>query len=165
MQHPLISSFVCVRFSTCFDYCYNPSRFKRLRRNNGVYSCSFPFICLFVFYESKLSCFEVSCTFLLWALIEECWHNWSIIPVIYRGIFAFVEKHHSRPGIWIRMWQSIQEVTGGTWTRLSCRSLCRWYLLWYKDYVLICAYISFSMLVLVPVWTCRCYWNANLKKK
>lgn len=57
------------------------------------------FVCLFVFYESKLSCFEVSCTFSLWALICKCWHNWSIMPVIYREIVAFVEKHHSRPGV------------------------------------------------------------------
>jgi len=82
----------------------------------------------------------------------------------YRKIFTFAEKHHSRPGICIRKWQSIKKAPGGTWTRLSYHSLWRWYLLWYKDYVLICVYISFSMLVPVPVWTWRYYWNANLKK-
>lgn len=148
MQRHLIRSFVYVRLSTCFDYSYNTWRVKRLRRNHGVYLIFLIFnIYLFICHKWKLSCFEVSCIFSLWALIGEYWHNWSIILVIYRDISNLDEKHRSMPGIWISMWQSIKEAPGGTWIKLSCSSLIRWCLLWHKDYVLICVYISFCRLM------------------
>lgn len=83
-QHPLISSFVNVTLSTCFNYFLNPSRFKRLRRNNGAHSGSFSFVYLFVFQASKLSCSEVSWSFSPWSLIGKCLHNWSIMSMMGR---------------------------------------------------------------------------------
>lgn len=69
---------------------------------------------------------------MLRTLTGQCWHSWSIMPVTHSKIFAFVEKHRSRPGIWIRMGQSIKKSPGATRTRLSCQNQ-KWYLLWYKD--------------------------------
>lgn len=69
---------------------------------------------------------------MLWTLTGEYWHTWSIMPMTHGKVFAFIEKHHSRPGIWIRVGQSIKKASRATWMRLSCQSQ-RWYLLWCKD--------------------------------
>lgn len=62
-QHPLISSFVNVTLSTCFNYFLNPSRFKRLRRNNGASAFRLFLFCLSV-------CLSSIKAELFWGLLE-----------------------------------------------------------------------------------------------